>query len=91
MRRLLTQRIPHDEYHSVWNRVGRSLFLSDSITVGVWVFLMSSLARSETGGYPYRHMVGLAQLVRASDCGSEGRGFEPRISPFSRLIRKPCE
>ena len=26
-------------------------------------------------------MVKLAQLVRASDCGSEGRGFDPHISP----------
>ena len=26
-------------------------------------------------------MVVLAQLVRASDCGSEGRGFEPHIPP----------
>lgn len=26
-------------------------------------------------------MVSLAQLVRASDCGSEGRGFDPHISP----------
>ena len=26
-------------------------------------------------------MVGVAQLVRASDCGSEGRGFEPRCPP----------
>ena len=26
-------------------------------------------------------MVKLAQLVRASDCGSEGRGFEPHTSP----------
>jgi hypothetical protein len=23
----------------------------------------------------------VAQLVRASDCGSEGRGFETRLSP----------
>ena len=23
----------------------------------------------------------VAQLVRASDCGSEGRGFEPRLPP----------
>ena len=29
-------------------------------------------------------MVVLAQLVRASDCGSEGRGFEPHIPPFNR-------
>ena len=26
-------------------------------------------------------MVSLAQLVRASDCGSEGRGFDPHCSP----------
>ena len=26
-------------------------------------------------------MVGVAQLVRASDCGSEGRGFESHRSP----------
>ena len=26
--------------------------------------------------------VAIAQLVRASDCGSEGRGFEPHWSPF---------
>ena len=26
-------------------------------------------------------MVSVAQLVRASDCGSEGRGFEPHYSP----------
>ena len=25
--------------------------------------------------------VAVAQLVRASDCGSEGRGFEPHQSP----------
>ena len=29
-------------------------------------------------------MVDLAQLVRASDCGSEGRGFEPHIPPFHK-------
>ncbi len=33
-----------------------------------------------------KQMVIVAQLVRASDCGSEGRGFEPRLSP---LRRKP--
>jgi hypothetical protein len=30
-------------------------------------------------------MVGIAQLVRASDCDSEGRGFEPHYSPKSPL------
>ena len=29
-------------------------------------------------------MVELAQLVRASDCGSEGRGFEPHIPPHNK-------
>ena len=29
-------------------------------------------------------MVGLAQLVRVSGCGSEGRGFEPRIPPHEK-------
>lgn len=38
---------------------------------------------------PIRHridMVDVAQLVRASDCGSEGRGFEPHLPP----LEKPC-
>ncbi len=26
-------------------------------------------------------MVNVAQLVRALDCGSKGRGFEPHLSP----------
>ena len=29
----------------------------------------------------------VAQLVRAPDCGSGGRGFESPLSPFSRLNR----
>ncbi len=29
-----------------------------------------------------RFTVDVAQLVRASDCGSEGRGFEPLLPPF---------
>ena len=29
-------------------------------------------------------MVDVAQLVRASDCGSEGRGFEPHLPPKNR-------
>ena len=29
-------------------------------------------------------MVAIAQLVRASDCGSEGRGFEPHWLPKSK-------
>ena len=30
----------------------------------------------------------VAQLVRASDCGSEGRGFEPHQSPQKLIIEK---
>ena len=36
-----------------------------------------------------REMVVVAQLVRALDCGSRGRGFEPRHPPifsFSRAV-----
>src|SRR5687768_11416707 len=29
-------------------------------------------------------MVGVAQLVRAPDCGSGGRGFDPRRSPLTQ-------
>jgi hypothetical protein len=36
-------------------------------------------------------MVVLAQLVRASVCGTEGRGFEPHIPPASRkTVFKGC-
>ena len=28
------------------------------------------------------HTVDVAQLVRASDCGSESRGFEPHLPPL---------
>ena len=33
-------------------------------------------------------MVSVAQLVRASDCGSEGRGFEPHFSPKNLIVAK---
>lgn len=33
-------------------------------------------------------MVNVAQSVRASDCGSEGRGFEPHLSPKQKLPQK---
>ena len=29
-------------------------------------------------------MVNVAQLVRATDCGSVGRGFEPHLSPLDK-------
>ena len=35
-------------------------------------------------------MVGVAQLVRAPDCGSGGRGFDPRHSPHF-FFQKPLQ
>ena len=32
------------------------------------------------------YMVGVAQLVRAEDCGSSGRGFKSRHSPQPSVI-----
>ncbi len=34
-------------------------------------------------------MVGIAQLVSASDCGSEGRGFESHYPPSKRRLFTP--
>ena len=34
------------------------------------------------------YMVVVAQSVRASDCGSEGRGFEPHLPPKNKKKRK---
>ena len=31
-------------------------------------------------------MVGLAQMVRASDCGPEGRRFDPDIPPHNPIF-----
>ena len=36
-------------------------------------------------------MVSIAQLVRASDCGSEGRGFETLCSPQERVPESQFE
>ena len=34
----------------------------------------------------FQHMVVVAQLVRASVCGTEGRGFEPHHPPQLKLF-----
>ena len=34
------------------------------------------------------YMVTVAQLVRASDCGSEGRGFESHFSPVRLSVKE---
>jgi hypothetical protein len=36
---------------------------------------------------PVLYMVALAQLVRALDCGSRGRGFEPHRPP---TLKRGC-
>ena len=37
---------------------------------------------TQNAGYTsYPYMVGIVQLVRTSDCGSEGRGFKSHYSP----------
>ena len=47
------------------------------------VFLQPHSARAE-------QMVGVAQLVRVPDCGSEGRGFESHLPPRSkRGLKEP--
>ena len=33
--------------------------------------------------------VGVVQLVRAPDCGSGGRGFEPHLPPQKRQVIRP--
>ena len=33
-------------------------------------------------------MVDVAQLVRASACGAEGRGFEPHLPPVLKAVQK---
>ena len=37
------------------------------------------------------NMVDVAQLVRASDCGSEGRGFEPLLPPSPNVGTKSLQ
>lgn len=34
----------------------------------------------------WKQMVGVAQLVRVPDCGSEGRGFESHLPPKTREV-----
>ena len=35
------------------------------------------------------YMVNVAQLVRASDCGSEGRGLKSHLSPETFFLHPP--
>ena len=34
------------------------------------------------------NMVPIVQLVRMSDCGSEGRGFEPHLAPQKNIMQE---
>ena len=52
-----------------------------------WIFFILVLTNQSTCDiiYPVDYgMVGLAQLVSASGCGPEGRGFESHISPHKK-------
>ena len=67
-------------------RAGWTAILSPE--AGKKIFLAIFFAQTEKVYYictPIRRMridmVDVAQLVRASDCGSEGRGFEPLLPP----------
>ena len=48
------------------------------------IFLVDSKKRL-TFATQNPNMVSIAQLVRASDCGSEGRGFDPHCSPSIKV------
>ena len=48
-----------------------------------------SLQAYQTAGISH-NMVGVAQLVRASDCGSEGRGFESLYPPHKATGPEPA-
>ena len=39
------------------------------------------------GSIPTLTSVAVAQLVRASDCGSEGRGFDSPLSPHASVVK----
>ena len=54
-----------------------------------WAQCLHNLKNSHIFAPEINKMVRLAQLVRASDCGSEGQGFETLISPHS--MRLPQE
>ena len=47
--------------------------------------ILIECAKNIVSLHPKINMVVVAQLVRASDCGSEGRGFETRLSPQKRF------
>ena len=46
-----------------------------------FVFALYSTSNKKCATFAASYMVDVAQLVRASDCGSEGRGFEPLLPP----------
>ena len=69
-------------------RLKCAIFLCDFLCDFFWLIKMIFARKSCTGEKKTiplhslnQNMVGLAQLVRASDCGSEGHGFEPHIPP----------
>src|SRR5438034_11235457 len=55
-----------------------------------FVCLADESCQFETIGYDSEQSVGVAQLVRASDCGSECRGFESPHPPLFQEVSTGC-
>src|SRR6476469_9985946 len=85
--------VPSSSYASTTS----SLVPSRSVTVGITHAPAPDLPSARLGN-PYNagpaaelaagHMVAVAQVVRASGCGPEGRGFESPQSPSTRGSRR---
>ena len=76
--------------HSIRPAAGKDAAALEPI--GLWIN-PAQLALDFTGGptYTFAPCAGVAQLVRASACHAEGRGFEPRRSrQFSRCTGRRC-
>lgn len=58
------------------------------VTLLRWRFGGQGKSRCGSGNNWKEYMVDVVQLVRTSDCGSEGRGFEPHLPPGSPLYKR---
>ena len=73
-------------------RSGEYLDRLRSVSNNWWVFASKNWKEQKVC-YNYRYsslrarrtLVGLAQMVRASDCGPEGRRFDPDIPPHEMV------
>ena len=53
-----------------------------------WTSKPTVVGSNPTGGTKKSDEAGVAQLVRATDCGSVGRGFDPHHSPHVKRLTK---